>query len=74
MRSKTKGFTDAMYAGGSVLLLLASLPLIAALLVFGRAALLAAVPVVLLGMAVAWALTPGNAARALHAGGGGRAS
>jgi hypothetical protein len=74
MRRKTSGFAEAMYAGGLVLLLLACLPLAAALLVFGRAALLAMVPVFAIAAGVAWAMTPGNLTRALGAGEGGRAS
>ena len=58
MRNKSSGFADAMKAGGLVLLLVACLPLAAALLFFGRAALLAAVPLVAIAAAVLWATTP----------------
>lgn len=73
MRRSSSGFADAT-AGGLVLLLLACLPLAAALVVFGRIALLALVPVVLLAAVVAWAFLPGDDTRVLGAGGERRAS
>jgi hypothetical protein len=74
MRRKTSRFAEAMTAGGLVLLLLACLPLAAALVVFGRAALLVILPAIAIAAGVAWAMTPGNLTRALGAGEGGRAS